>query len=69
MRRIGATSAGTMGAALCFLLWLAGWGTAGPVNQCRECHTTPARLVPAVRECVKAAASLPGPAQASEGEG
>ncbi len=41
---------------------------AAGVNQCLDCHTTPSRLVPAVREILRGAKGLSGATQ-SEGEG
>ena len=41
---------------------------AGGVNQCLDCHSTPARLVPAVREIQRCCEGLPWGGK-SEGEG
>ncbi len=61
-------------AALCLVLLYGGrTACAEEVNYCFVCHTNPAKLVPAVREAVKARMSyqndLPGEKVEAEGEG
>ena len=54
-----------LGFALAACVWCArAWA-----SQCVQCHTTPARLVPAVREIQAAAAKLPGSSELTAGEG
>jgi hypothetical protein len=53
--------------ALC-LLWAA-TALGGSADNCRDCHTTPSRLVPAVRELLAGTSEMPGGSTRFAGEG
>jgi hypothetical protein len=59
----------TMALLLGFTLAACAWCAQAKASQCVQCHTTPARLVPAVRELQAAAARLPGSSELTAGEG
>lgn len=52
-----------------FTLLVCAWCAQAQASQCVECHTTPAKLVPAVRELGQAAKLLPGGSELTAGEG
>ena len=51
-----------------FALFLV-WGGLARASQCVSCHTTPAKLIPAVRELAESGVSLPRGSEQGSGEG